>query len=274
MYKKLKRSLFLAVSLSSAFVAPAFAVTAQEIIDKTIANLIGPPGRMVVSTGNMKFARRDLDIRTARYYRAGTEGFQMDIHSMMEDQEVAGSSPQTGKKYRVVRTAQTISTLTYLPSLRRGRMVSYVPLDGVLGSDFKYYLLPLVSNMMHDFSYAFVNEDPDAPIILGMRRAESRSPYTQVELQLIARGDFYLVQKAVYTTPNNKQMYFEANNYYEYTKGYWAPEKIVVDETTFTFSGWAALKPKSWLHKKGHHLLGTKQIPKIPLNGPTGGLLR
>jgi hypothetical protein len=96
------------------FPAYAFGFSAEEVMESVIENIKGPPGMTVVSKGTMRFARRNLHIRTARYWRNDTEGFQIDVLSAMEDQEVPGAGPQTDKKYRVVRTGVEIATLTFL----------------------------------------------------------------------------------------------------------------------------------------------------------------
>ena len=263
MYKKLKRSLFLAVSLSSAFVAPAFAVTAQEVMDKAVANIVGPPDRMVMSEGKMVFSRRNLDVRTARYYHDGTEGFQIDVLSPLEDQEVPGSIPQTDKKYRVVRRGRKISTLAYLPSLRRGRKINYVPLDGLLGSDFPYYFLPLVSDFTHDFTYTYVKDDPVAPVIAGSPKDGSRAPYTSLEVHLQQQGPVYLITKAVYDAGTRQETIIRSTNFSEYANGYWAPAEITVKDTTFTFDTWIAEEAEVWLHSTNHNQFDAQRIPQF-----------
>lgn len=143
----------------------ASALTATAVIQKAAANLERPIGTTIMAKGKMRFPGRNLDVRIARYWCDGTEGFQIDILSSMEDKEIPDAGSQTNKKYQAVRKEMDISTLTYLPSLRRGRKISYVPLDGVLESEYPYYLLPLASNFLHDFSYAYVKEDANALII-------------------------------------------------------------------------------------------------------------
>ena len=229
MDRKVSLTAFIIAGLLACPVPHACGQTADEIMQNAIANIHGPVGKMVVSEGKMVFSRRNLDIRTARYHADGTEGFQIDILSAVEDQEVPGSTPQPNKKYRVIRKGRKISTLTYLPSLRRGRKINYVPLDGLLGSDFPYYLLPLGSDFLHDFSYSFVNPaQPDlaAPVLVGAAQEGNRSPYSQVTVSLERRGETYLIVQAVYQLSGSEDMSqgmtVQLENFSEFTPGYWA----------------------------------------------------
>ncbi len=239
------------------------ALTAEEVITKAAENLQGPKGKTILAEGKMRFAQRNLDVRIARYCHDGTEGFQIDILSPMEDQGVPDATPQTNKKYRVVRTGAEISTLTYLPSLRRGRKLNYVPLDGVLGSEYPYYLLPLASDLLHDFSYSYVKEDADAPIIKGVRTEGSRSPYTQVQIELQRRGETYLVEKAVYEMPNSRGLTFLLQEFIEFAPRYWAPKKVQANETIFTFDTWKTHEPLEWLHSTNHNMFDAQGIPHL-----------
>ncbi len=245
----------------------AFALTTDEVMEKAVNNIRGPAGKMVLAEGRMQFSRRNLHIRTARYYRNGTEGFQIDVLSPVEDQEVPGAGPQTNKKYRVVRNAMDIATLTYLPSLRRGRKISYVPLDGILGSDYPYYLLPIANALLHDFSYTYVKEHTDTPIIKGVKKEGTRSPYSQVEIQLRKMGNTYAIEQAIYQDPHNQGFTLLLQDYQEFTPGYWAPRTVTVKKTTFTFEKWTAQAPRRWLHSTNHGLLDTQTIPKLDNRG-------
>lgn len=240
----------------------AVALTAAEVIHKAAANLEGPVGTTILAEGKMQFSRKNLDVRIARYWRNGMEGFQIDILSPMEDKEVPDATPQTNKKYRVVRKEMEISTLTYLPSLRRGRKISYVPLDGVLGSEYPYYLLPLASDFLHDFSYVYVKEDADAPIIRGVQVPESRSPYTQVQIELQRRGETYTIERAVYELPDSRGLTFLLQEFIEFTPGYWAPKKVAANETVFTFDTWTAREALQWLHSTNHNMFDAQGIPQ------------
>ncbi|MBI3801977.1 MAG: hypothetical protein HY268_34040 [Deltaproteobacteria bacterium] len=245
------------------FPFPTFALTAEEVIQKAATNLEGPVGTTIVADGKMQFSRRNLDIRVARYWHDGTEGFQIDILSPMEDKEVPDATPQTNKKYRVVRKAMDISTLTYLPSLRRGRKINYVPLDGVLGSEYPYYLLPLASDFLHDFSYTFVKEDINAPVIKGVQIAESRSPYAQVQIELQKREATYTIEKAIYETPNSRGLTFLLQEFIEFAPGYWAPKKVMANDTVFTFDTWRISEPLEWLHSTNHNVFDAQGIPQV-----------
>ncbi len=266
MDRKVGLTAFIIVGLLACPVPHACGQTADEIMQNAIANIHGPVGKMVVSEGKMVFSRRNLDIRTVRYHADGTEGFQIDILSAVEDQEVPGSTPQPNKKYRVIRKGRKISTLTYLPSLRRGRKINYVPLDGLLGSDFPYYLLPLGSDFLHDFSYSFVTQaipDPASPVILGSAKEGTRSPYAQVTVDLQRRGETYLIVQAVYQLSGGEDMSVRLENFSEFTPGYWAPAKMTVKETTFTFAVWKVWEPQSWLHSTNHNLFDAQQLPQF-----------
>jgi len=141
--------------------------------------------------------------------------------------------------------------------------MNYVPLDGILGSDYPYYLLPLASDLMYDFSYTYVKEDPTAPVIIGLKREGSRSPYSQVELQLHKRGETYTVEKAVYEAPYNKGFTFILKDFEEFMKGYWAPGKVAVKETIFTFDMWKAWEPLEWLLSTDHSRFDVQGIPQL-----------
>jgi len=242
--------------------AQAFGLSAEEMMEKAIENIKGPSGMMLVSEGHMRFSWRNLRIRIARCFSNGTEGFQIDILSPVEDQEVPGASPQTNKKYRVVRKGTRISTLAYLPSLRRGRQINYVPTDGILGSDYPYYLLPLVSDFIYDFSYAYVKEDPNTPIIEGLKKEESNSPYSRVEIHLQKIGGTFTIEKAIYEAANNKGFSLISQDFKEFTEGYWAPEKIRVKNTTFTFNVWKAREPVKWIMSTNHNRFDAQSIPR------------
>ncbi len=175
---------------------------------------------------------------------------------------ITDAAPQTNKKYRVVRTGAEISTLTYLSSLRRGRKLNYVPLDGVLGSEYPYYLLPLASDLLHDFSYSYVKEDPGAPIIKGTPTATSRAPYTQVIVELQKRGETYTVEKAAYELPSGSPLVFSLQDFVEFTPGYWAPRKVIANETSFVFDGWATRDPLRWLHSTNHNMFDSQSVPR------------
>ena len=244
------------------FPMTTLAFTAEEVITKAAENLQGPKGKTILAEGKMRFAQRNLDVRIARYCHDGTEGFQIDILSPMEDQGVPDSTPQTNKKYRVVRTGAEISTLTYLPSLRRGRKLNYVPLDGVLGSEYPYYLLPLASDLLHDFSYSYVKEDQAAPVIKGVPTATSQSPYTQVVVELQKRGETYTLEKAIYERPGGASLVFALQNFIEFTPGYWAPGKVIANETNFVFEGWKTRTPLLWLHSANHNMFDSQSVPR------------
>jgi hypothetical protein len=135
-------------------------------------------------------------------------------------------------------------------------------LDGILGSDYPYYLLSLASDFMHDFSYTYVKEDHNTPIIRGSKREGSRSPYSHVELHLHRRGETYTVEKAMYKADyENKDFTFVLEDFEEFTKGYWAPRKITVKGTVFTFDRWKVGEPLEWLLSTNHSRLGTQRIP-------------
>lgn len=253
--------LLLVVYGSLFFPTMALALTAEEVITKAAENLQGPKGKTVLAEGKMRFAQRNLDVRIARYCQDGTEGFQIDILSQMEDQEVPGAGPQTNKKYRVVRNGVDISTLTYLPSLRRGRKINYVPLDGVLGSEYPYYLLPLASDLLHDFSYSYIKEDQSVPIIKGVSTTTSRSPYTQVTVELQKRGETYTLEKAVYELSGGSRLVFSLQDFVEFTPGYWAPGKVIANGTNFVFDGWTTRDPLRWLHSINHNMFDAQSIP-------------
>lgn len=238
----------------------ALALTAGEVIKKAAENLEGPVGSTVMAEGKMQFSGRNLDVRIARYWHDGTEGFHIDTLSPMEDKEVPDATPQTNKKYRVVRKEMDIATLTYLPSLRRGRKISYVPLDGVLG---RYYLLPLASDLLHDFSYSYEKEDVNAPIIKGVQTAASRSPYAQVRLALQKKGETYLIEKAVYEMPSSRGLTFLLEEFIEFAPGYWAPKKVMANETVFTFATSKTQKPLAWLHSTNHNVFDAQGIPSL-----------
>lgn len=239
------------------------ALTAAEVIHKAAANLEGPVGTTILAEGKMQFSRKNLDVRIARYWHDGTEGFQIDILSPMEDKEVPDATPQTNKKYRVVRKEMDISTLTYLPSLRRGRKISYVPLDGVLSSEYPYYLLPLASDFLHDFSYSYETEDQNVPIIIGVRSENSRSPYTQVQIELRKRGETYTIEKAVYATPDDRRLEFRLQDFVEFVPGYWAPKKLSANDTVFAFAAWKTHAPLEWLHSTNHNMFDAQSLPQI-----------
>ena len=270
MDKKIRLITFILIGFLASPVSHAVGQTADAIMQNAIANIHGPAGKMVVSEGKMVFSRRNLDIRTARYHKDGTEGFQIDVLSPVEDQEVPGSTPQTNKKYRVIRKGKKISTLTYLPSLRRGRKINYVPLDGLLGSDFPYYLLPLGSDFLHDFSYRFVTQaKPDlaVPVLVGSAKEGNRSPYSQVTVSLERRGETYLIVRAAYqlseSEGKSEDMTVQLENFSEFTPGYWAPVIMRVKETTFMFDVWTVWEPRSWLHSTNHNLFDAQQLPQF-----------
>lgn len=255
------RTIILLASILTSGVSLAFGLTTDEVIEKVVRNIQGPAGKMVVAEGRMKFARRDLDIRTARYYQDGIEGFQIDVLSPVEDQEVPDAMPQTDKKYRVVRKAAEISTLTYLPSLRRGRKISYVPQQGILGSDYPYYLLPLVNDILHDFSYTFADQRPETPVLIGKKKEDARTPYSAVELHLRQQAGVYLIEQAIYTGQAGSGFTLVFQGYEEFTPGYWAPQSVTVKNTTFSFSRWQARPPFEWLHSTNHGQLDVQGIP-------------
>lgn len=261
MNKPYRRSWWLLSATLLFLPSQVLGLTVEEVMDRVVDNIKGPAGMTVVAEGAMRFSRRNLQVRTARYCSNGTEGFQMDVLSPMEDQEVPGATPQTNKKYRVVRAGMGISTLTYLPSLRRGRKINYVPLDGILGSDYPYYLLPSASNLLYDFSYTHVKNDPETPIIEGVQKEGSRSPYSRVELHLRRRGDTYTIEQAVYDAPYNQGFTLTLQDFEEFAKGYWAPREVVVKETTFTFNHWQVWEPLQWLHSTNHGQFDAQSIP-------------
>jgi len=241
----------------------ALAPTAEEVIKKAAENLEGPVGSTVMTEGKMQFSGRNLDVRIARYWHDGTEGFQIDILSPMEDQEVPDATPQTNKKYRVMRKEMDIATLTYLPSLRRGRKINYVPLDGVLGSEYPYYLLPLASDFLHDFSYSYVKEDINTPVIKGVQTIGSRSPYPQVQIELQKRGETYLIEKAVYEMSSNRGLSFLLQEFSEFAPGDRAPTVVKANGTIFTFDIWKTHEPLERLHSTNHNVFDAQGIPPL-----------
>lgn len=229
-------------------------------MQKVVENLKGPPEATVVGEGRMIFSGRNLHIRIARYCPDGKEGFQVDFLSMVEDQETGGN-PMGDKKYRVVGEEGNISALTYLPSLRRGRKLNYVPLDGVLGSEYRFYFLPTVTNLHFDFSYSYTEENAIKPIILGVRRPDSRSPFPRITLYLNRLGKSYVVEKTIYERAQGGSTVQLLEDYEEFTPGYWAPHKVVTGGTTLTFSRWGIKTPLEWLLSQSHETLGLHRIP-------------
>lgn len=227
---------------------------------KVIENLKGPPGSSVVGEGNMIFSHRDLRIRVARYCPNGREGFQVDFLGMVEDTETGGS-PMGDKKYRVIRENGNVSALTYLPSLRRGRRLNYVPLDGILGSEYRFYFLPTVTNLRFDFSYQYAEGTDVKPVIIGVRRPNSLSPFPHITLYVGKLGGSYVVEKTIYEREQGESIIQLLEEYEEFTPGYWAPHKVVTGGTTLTFSRWGIKHPLEWLLSQSHETLGLHRIP-------------
>jgi len=233
---------------------------------RVIENLKGPPDSTVVGAGRMLYSRKKPSIRVGRYCSGEKEGFQVDFLSMVEDQETGGS-PMVGKQYRVVREGIEVSALTYLPSERRGRKISFVPLDGVLGSEYLFYFLPTVTNLHFDFSYRYA-EDGTKPVIVGIRKSISLSPFPHITLYLEKLGGSYVIEKAIYEQEEGESIAQILEEYEEFTPGYWAPRKVVTGGTTLIFSRWGIKPPLEWLLSQNHETLELHHLPS-PLEVPT-----
>ena len=131
-------------------------------------------------------------------------------------------------------------------------------------------MLPLGSDFLHDFSYRFEPQtQPDlaAPVLVGAAQEGNRSPYSQVTVSLERRGETYLIVQAAYQLSESEDMSqgmtVQLENFSEFTPGYWAPAKMSVKETTFTFDMWTVWEPQSWLHSTNHNLFDAQQLPQF-----------
>jgi hypothetical protein len=54
-----------------------------------------------------------------------------------------------------------------------------------------------------------------------------------------------------------------AEEFSEYTDGYWAPTKMLIGDTTLTFDMWTTAAPQTWLHATNHNLFDAQRIPNL-----------
>jgi hypothetical protein len=119
------------------------------------------------------------------------------------------------------------------------------------------------TDFLHDFSYSYVKEDADMPVIKGVPTTGSQSPYPQVQIELQKRGETYLVEKAVYEMPNGCELTFLLQEFIEFAPGYWAPKKVMANETVFAFDTWKTHAPLEWLHSTNHNMFDAQKVPHI-----------
>lgn len=253
------------------------AETAEEIMKAVVENIEGPPDKVLVASGHMRLPEGQSDVCAGRAVQIResrlAEGFQVDLLSPSSG--VGGGFEAGGRVLRFVRDGNDTQALSYFPSLRRGRKIAYVPLDGVLGGDLKYGLLPVVSSIREDFTYEFSKKDTEHPVIVGVRKPNSPSPFQRCILSLEKQESVYVVLEATYTYTNGGGPAQElVQTYSDYREvagapGYRAPYQVVVGDTTIAFKYWQALPWLGWLLSTNHAALGTNQM--VPCRSlPTG----
>lgn len=241
-------------------------VDVQLVMEKTIEHLKGPPGKMVVGEGVMKFPGGNYPFITARYVISNQpdllEGVQVDFISPTDDG--ATGLAGAGRQYRVVQNGDNVpNTVSYFPSLRRGRIVAYVPLQGVLGSDQKFYFLPLVS-VLKSFSYHFVSEK-DRIITLEGTLISGTAAFQKCFVELEHKESTFknvFVPRALHCSCQEGTcvgtISQELSQYMpiEGAPGYWAASIIRSGSTVITFTRWWVQDPVEWILSPSHALLG------------------
>lgn len=248
-------------------------VTADEVVGMVIANFRGPVGTMLTALGALKSPGQSSSLCVGRQVvseqSAMSEAFQIEF--MSPTSGGIDGVEKAGKKYRGVREHNSENDLVkagvYLPGLRRGRGLSWVPYDGVLGTEFKFYYLTPVSNFRYDFLYRFIDANVEAPVIEGVRLPTSRSPFVRSRIYLKRISIIYVPVKIEYWVGDNKlqPVTVEFRGYAQVVgaSGYWAPNEIASGQTSLTFLGWHMVGSQDWMMSTNHQVIEIQQVPCV-----------
>ena len=234
--------------------------SATSIMENAIEHLKGPPDKMVVGEGSMEFPGGKYEFITARFVDATSlEGVQVDFISPTADSAIGISS--SGRQYRIVRNGEKTNTITFLPSLRRSRIIPYIPLDGVLGSEQRFYFLPLVS-VLRSFSYTTSSRTDKTVILRGVPILEVPfAPFSVCTVKVEQKGGVFIPLSLACECMKGICEGIISQEFSDYVpiekaEGFWAPGKIQTGATKILFSRWVIQEPVDWIISPNHTTLG------------------
>lgn len=256
-------------------------VTAKALIRMVVSNLIPPPGYAFSAAGTFHTSAENSDMCLQRAVRniseeGVEEAFQTQFNSPTGS---VGGVERPGLRYRGIRWraggSVGVHASTFPPTLGRGRKLSWVPNNGILGGDLGFYNLHPVSVFDGDFVYRLMVWDMNHPILDGIRLpglSNAVSPYGSSRITLQRVSITYVPMKVEYWENVNDSHVGHPDVVVEYADykevvgadGYWAPHVVSSGSTRIMFSSWRVIELPANIFTRNHALLGTQNISCAP----------
>jgi hypothetical protein len=136
-------------------------------------------------------------------------------------------------------------------------------MDGVLGSDYRFYWLAMASILKNDFIFEGAYDGSGDKPIKGTRKQGSRSPFSSAYFSVQGIKGIYVLEKIEWQREGlpDIQQIFEEYDEVENAPGYLAPSRVNAGNTQLLFTRWSALEPLDWLLSTNHSLIEIQRLP-------------